>query len=112
MKNSQELEMQKIQYLSETLYPQTNETGITIEDRVQQVREGKYRLIGDSFTLEYFANKYCLKVSGEYSSQQYAIILKRNTVYTTYLNDRLTGLINNATIKQITDKWVLTLLSS
>ncbi|KAM3171726.1 hypothetical protein ACTXT7_016027 [Hymenolepis weldensis] len=103
MRRSNKLEIQKINYLSDKLHPQANERNITIEERVQQVRDGKYRLISDSFTLEYFANKYCLALTGEYSSHQYAIILKLNTVYTEYLNRRLTALINDGNIKKITD---------
>ncbi|VDO06768.1 unnamed protein product [Rodentolepis nana] len=105
IKLSNDLEIQKINYLSDKLYSQANERNITIEERVQQVRDGKYRLISDSFTLDYFANKYCLVVTGEYSSQQYAIFLKLNTVYTKYLNGRLTALINDGTIKKITNSY-------
>ncbi|KAM7540756.1 hypothetical protein Aperf_G00000035638 [Anoplocephala perfoliata] len=104
LNQSQELEMQKVAYLSNKLYSQADENDITIEQRVQQVREGKYRLISDSFTLEYYATKYCLTVSGEYSSQQYAIILKLNTVYTNYLNERLATLLSEGTIETIIDK--------
>ncbi|CDS40891.1 glutamate receptor ionotropic kainate 3 [Echinococcus multilocularis] len=103
---SQELEIQKVNYLSTKLYPQDDTSGITIEDRVKEVSEGKYRLIGDSFSLEYFASNYCLVVSGEFSSQQYAIILKRGTVYTTFLNNILTNLTNKGNIKAIIDKYI------
>lgn len=101
---SQELEIQKVNYLSNKLYPQDAASGITIEDRVKEVSEGKYRLIGDSFSLEYFASNHCLIVSGEFSSQQYAIILKKGTVYTTFLNSLLTNLANKGGVKAIIDK--------
>ncbi|VDM32900.1 unnamed protein product [Hydatigera taeniaeformis] len=103
---SRELEIQKINYLSNKLYPQDSTSDITIEDRVKEVSEGKYRLIGDSFSLEYFASNYCLAVSGEFSSQQYAFILKKGTVYTTFLNSLLTNLTNKGSIKTIIDKYI------
>ena len=104
LETSQELEIQKVHYLSNKLYPQNEESGINIEDRVKEVSQGNYRLISDSFTLEYFASKYCLVVSGEYSSQQYAIILKKGAVYGTYLNNILVNLTNEGKVKTIIDR--------
>ncbi|KAM3180794.1 hypothetical protein ACTXT7_015619 [Hymenolepis weldensis] len=78
-----------------------NERNIKNEERVQHVHGEKYRLISSSFTLEYFATKYCLSVTREYSLQQYAIVLKLHTVYAEYLNCRFTTLINNGAIKTI-----------
>ncbi|VDD83147.1 unnamed protein product [Mesocestoides corti] len=103
---SSDLEIQKVNYLSHHLYPQDPYSKITIEDRVKEVAQGKYRLISDSFSLEYFASRYCLVVSGEYSSQQYAILLKRNAVYTRYLNDRLTNYTNEGKLKTIVDTYL------
>ncbi|VDK21840.1 unnamed protein product [Taenia asiatica] len=102
---SQDLEIQKVNYLSNKLYPQSALSSITIEDRVKEVSQGKYRLIGDSFSLEYFASNHCLVVSGEFSSQQYAIILKKDTIYTNFLNNLLTNLSNKGSIKTIIDKY-------
>lgn len=101
---AQELEMQKVAYLSNKLHSKVNKETTTIDQRVQEVQEGKYRLISDSFTLEYYATKYCLTVSGDYSSQQYAFILKQNTVYTNYLNSRITDLLNEGIIENITQE--------
>ncbi|KAL5970198.1 Glutamate NMDA receptor subunit 1 [Taenia solium] len=108
---SQDLEIQKVNYLSNKLYPQSASSNVTIEDRVKEVSKGKYRLIGDSFSLEYFASNHCLVVSGEFSSQQYAIILKKDTVYTNYLNNLLTNLSNKGSIKAIIDKQVFFILA-
>lgn len=107
---SQELEIEKVNYLSNKLYPQGKESGIAIEDRVKEVVEEKYRLISDSFTLEYFASRYCLIVSGEFSSQQYAIILKKGTVYTAYLNSILANLTNEGKVKSIIDRYIIFLI--
>ena len=92
---SQELEIEKVNYLSNKLYPQGKESGIAIED---------------SFTLEYFASRYCLIVSGEFSSQQYAIILKKGTVYTAYLNSILANLTNEGKVKSIIDRYIIFLI--
>ncbi len=101
---STELDIQKVYYLSNHLYPQSPNDNITLEKRIQEVAEGKYRLIGDSYTLEYFAKRHCLVVTGEFSSQQYALVLRRGTVYTNYLNDRLVDLANQGVVKTLIEK--------
>lgn len=103
---SNSIEIEKINYLSRSLYPQDPSGNMSIESRVQEAAEGKYRLIGDSYTLEYFARQHCLEVSGEFSSEQYALLLRRQTVYTNYLNSKIIALANSGQLKVIIDKYV------
>ncbi|VDN34837.1 unnamed protein product [Dibothriocephalus latus] len=89
-------------YLSARLYGDKAQS--RLEDAVDLVDKGQYRLIGDRFTLQYFARLKCLSVSGEYSTEQYAIVLQKNSVYQEYFQSIIYDLINNGEMKKMTDR--------
>ncbi|KAL7062947.1 hypothetical protein AAHC03_01903 [Spirometra sp. Aus1] len=105
LQSSSDLKIQQLTYLSARLYG--NVAPSKLEDAVSLVANGYYRLIGDRFTLQYFAMLKCLSVSGEYGTEQYAIVLQKNAYFQGYFQSIIEDLINAGEMKALTDSYTL-----
>lgn len=85
---SQDETVKKINFLAGYLFPEFQST--TLEEKVQSVIKGNYRLIGDGYTLKYLAQKNCLSVSSVDLNEQYAMVIQRHSILTAYLNGIIT----------------------
>ncbi len=92
MQQAQTTLIRKIDYIN-MIRSQTKTECSSLDKSIEAVIKGKLRLIGDSFTLQYFAAKHCLTVDGEYTSSHYAMLLQKDAVYQPFLMKQLHKLI-------------------
>lgn len=102
---STDLKIRKIIHLSRSLYGHLQNN--TMKEKIAAVTRGEYRLIGDDFTLKYFAQTHCLVVKGDFSTEKYAMYLQKNSVYTAFLNRVIANLTNQHLLEPVINKQVI-----
>ncbi|VEL37970.1 unnamed protein product [Protopolystoma xenopodis] len=96
--------MRKINLLARHVY--NNGLMTNIDEALTAVNETKFALLLDSFTLHYYAYKYCWRVTGQYKPQEYGILLKGKVNYADIFSRLVSELKANRKIDNLTQKQV------